>query len=333
MLDVLKGAPEEALGIVERELRSGFWTWTLRTNEMQWSRGYHDLLGIEPGAVKPSFGAILQVTHPEDRGAQADVERIIKMASSIRRKFRVIRRGGNIVWIYCQIIIFVDSDGGAEKALGICTDITAREDELNALRVSGERYHALLKATGGVVWIKRSDGRIHEVVNCEHSHEFQTMSLNTGWLELIHPDDREKTLRAWDDAAREKRIYDVVHRIRRADGSFKWKRSTGQPVLDASGNIKEWLGVTLEIERETTRAEGHRITGAQIRAARGLLRWSVMDLANAAGITRATIRRIEELDSAPSQSDPALPAIESALFKAGVEFCFPAAGKPGVRPR
>jgi DNA-binding XRE family transcriptional regulator len=140
-------------------------------------------------------------------------------------------------------------------------------------------------------------------------------------------------MRAWDDAAREKGIYDVVHRIRRDDGTFKWKRSTGQPLLDAGGNIKEWLGVTFELERQKTQAGVQRVTGAQIRAARGLLRWSVMDLANAAGISRATIRRIEELDSAASHNDPALPAIESALSKAGVEFCFPETGKPGVRPR
>jgi hypothetical protein len=58
-----------------------------------------------------------------------------------------------------------------------------------------------------------------------------------------------------------------------------------------------------------------------------------MDLASAAGISRATIRRLEELDGASSQEDPALPAIEAALSKAGVEFFFPEAGKPGVRPR
>ena len=50
----------------------------VRTTEMQWSRGYHDLLGIAPGKAFPSFAAILQVTHPEDRGPQAEVERIIK---------------------------------------------------------------------------------------------------------------------------------------------------------------------------------------------------------------------------------------------------------------
>jgi PAS domain S-box-containing protein len=333
MLDLLKGGTEDTLGIIEREMRCGFWSWNLRTNEMQWSRGYYDLLGIAPGKVTPSFAAILQVTHPDDRGLQADVERIIRKASTIRRKFRVIRRGGNIAWIYCQIIIFVDMEGSCERALGICTDITAREDQLNRLQLTDERYRALIKATDGVVWIAKSDGQIHEVINCDHSGELQAVALESGWQQFIHPDDREKVIRVREAASREKRSYEVVHRLRQADGAFKWKRSAGQPVLDDAGNIKEWLGISFDLERDTAHGGTRRITGAQIRAARGLLRWSVLDLAQAAGTTRSTIRRLEEQDGASSHSDPAVPSIELALSKAGVEFLFPAAGKPGVRPR
>jgi PAS domain S-box-containing protein len=283
--------------------------------------------------VTPSFAAILQVTHPDDRGAQAEVERIIQKASTVRRKFRVIRRGGNVVWIYCQIIIFVDSEGASEKAIGVCTDITTREDQLRQMRVADERYRALLKATGAVVWLAKSDGRIHEVINCDHNGEVQSAALDSGWLELVHPDDRENIARAREAANREKRSYDVVHRIRQADGSFKWKRSTGQPMLDDLGNIKEWFGISVDLERKAAPARINRVTGAQIRAARGLLRWSVVDLAHAAGISRATIRRLEEMDGSSSPKDPALPAIETALSKAGVEFLFPEIGKPGVRPR
>ncbi|MBR0825689.1 PAS domain-containing protein [Bradyrhizobium manausense] len=332
MLDLLKRGTEETFGVIERELRCGLWSWNLRTNEMEWSRGYYDLLGIEPGKVTPSFSAILQVTHPDDRGPQAEVERVIRKASTIRRKFRIIRRGGSVAWIYCQIIVFVDPEGAAEKAVGICTDITAREDQLNQLRVADERYRALVKATGAVVWSAKSDGRIHEVTNCDESGNLQAVALESGWLQLIHPDDRDKIIRVREEASRAKRSYDVVHRVLRTDGTFKWKRSTGQPLLDDAGNVKEWLGVSLDLERDTT-VGTHHITGAQIRAARGLLRWSVLDLAHAARVTRATIRRLEELDGASSHKDPALPSIESALSKAGVEFLFPEVGKPGVRPR
>jgi PAS domain S-box-containing protein len=333
MLNLLQGGAEETFGVIERELRCGFWSWDLRTTEMQWSRGFYDLLGIEPGKVSPSFAAILQVTHPEDRGPQAEVERVIKKASTIRRKFRVIRRGGNIAWIYCQIIVFVDAEGNSEKALGVCTDITAREDQLNTLRLADERYRALLMATGAVVWSAKSDGRIYQVINCERNGELNAVAMDAGLLESVHSDDREKITRAREEAGRERRSYVVVHRLRQADGSFKWKRSTGLPLLDDVGNIKEWLGISVDLDRGAGRVGSQRVTGAQIRAARGLLRWSVIDLAGATGISRATIRRLEEVDGASLNDEAALLSVEAALSKAGVEFFFSEAGKPGVRPR
>jgi PAS domain-containing protein len=333
MFNLLQGGAEETFGVIERELRCGFWNWDLRTTEMQWSRGFHDLLGIEPGKVSPSFAAILQVTHPEDRGPQAEVEHVIKKASTIRRKFRVIRRGSNIAWIYCQIIVFVDAEGNSEKALGVCTDITAREDQLNTLRLADERYRALVKATGAVVWSAKSDGRIYQVMNCEHNGELNAVGVDAGLLESVHSDDRERITRAREEAGRERRSYAVVHRLRQADGGFKWKRSTGLPILDDGGNIKEWLGISVDLDRGTGRAGSQRVTGAQIRAARGLLRWSVIDLAGATGVSRATIRRLEEVDGLSSGDESILLSIEAALSKAGVEFFFSEAGKPGVRPR
>jgi transcriptional regulator with XRE-family HTH domain len=69
------------------------------------------------------------------------------------------------------------------------------------------------------------------------------------------------------------------------------------------------------------------MTRAQIRAARGLLDWTVRDLAAKAGIHRNTISAIE---TGKSGGNPeTLNAIKKALEKAGVEFTN--RRKPGVR--
>lgn len=336
MLDLLEYRNEETLRLIERELRCGCWTWNLGTNEMRWSRGYYDLLGIEPGQVTPSFSAILQVTHPEDRKPQAEVERFIRRASTVKRKFRVIRPGGSVAWIFCQIVVLVDSQGISQQALGICSDVTGGEEKLDSFRLADERYRALVQATDAVVWIAKSDGSVREVINWESKRsDSEDFVLDSGWLSLVHPEDREQTLRTWHDALRKKVSYDVVHRLRQSDGNYRWNRSRGQPVLDGQGNVREWLGINMNlgwgVQGLSNRKNG--ITGAQIRAARGLLRWSVLDLAKASGISRATIRRLEEADGLPSHADPALAPIERALCDSGVDFLFPETGKPGVRPR
>ena len=79
------------------------------------------------------------------------------------------------------------------------------------------------------------------------------------------------------------------------------------------------------------------LTGAQIRAARALLRWSMHDLAGKAEIGISTVQRMELSDGVPGASGKNLEAVQRALEEAGVEF-LPAGipippGPPGVRMR
>lgn len=75
------------------------------------------------------------------------------------------------------------------------------------------------------------------------------------------------------------------------------------------------------------------ITGAQVRAARALIRWSAADLASAAKLGLMTIRRAEALDGAISVTAANAAAIRTALEAAGVEFIPENGSGPGVRLR
>lgn len=74
------------------------------------------------------------------------------------------------------------------------------------------------------------------------------------------------------------------------------------------------------------------ITGAQVRAAKSLIRWSGSDLADQAGVSLSSIRRIEAFDGVPdSASVKVLHAIQQAFEDAGVEFIGSPEEGPGVR--
>lgn len=70
----------------------------------------------------------------------------------------------------------------------------------------------------------------------------------------------------------------------------------------------------------------------QIRAARGLLGWSQTDLAEAAGRSLPTIKRLErESDDGSAVSEDVRDSVRAALEKAGVEFIPENGGGAGVR--
>jgi transcriptional regulator with XRE-family HTH domain len=75
------------------------------------------------------------------------------------------------------------------------------------------------------------------------------------------------------------------------------------------------------------------IISAQIRAARSLLRWTTNDLAQASGVSVATIKRFEAQDGIPAGQPRTLQDLMRALEVAGIEFIGTPENGPGVRLR
>ncbi len=75
------------------------------------------------------------------------------------------------------------------------------------------------------------------------------------------------------------------------------------------------------------------LSGLQIRAARGLLRWPAQKLAEGANVAVTTVRRFELVDGIPSGNFRTIEAIKSTLEEAGIEFIGTPEDGPGVRLR
>ena len=84
---------------------------------------------------------------------------------------------------------------------------------------------------------------------------------------------------------------------------------------------------------KTSSPPNKKISSAQLRAARALLRWSALDLAKASKVGVATIRRVEVVDGEIPVTLPNEAALRRALEAAGVEFIDENGGGPGLRLR
>ena len=73
------------------------------------------------------------------------------------------------------------------------------------------------------------------------------------------------------------------------------------------------------------------LTGAQIRAARGALSWSLADLAAASSVSLSTVRRVEMTAGFSNVTRANLEAVKRALESAGIEFIGTPDDAPGIR--
>ena len=85
------------------------------------------------------------------------------------------------------------------------------------------------------------------------------------WEDLIHPDDLETTTQAWFSSVKSGSPHQVQHRLRRADGSYRWFQENGAPLRDDKGQIVHWFSLDVDIDDEQS---GGRARQARARLSR-----------------------------------------------------------------
>jgi PAS domain S-box-containing protein len=303
--------------------------------QMQWSHGVYELLGLDPRKIAPSYEEMDRRIHPDDRRPRRDFRELMFDRTLLDGDFRIIRSNGTLRWVRNQAEVLLNAAGETTGVLGVTLDITEQRKTLDSLRVDAERYDALTRIAGGLLWIGSSDGRITALPNAEAVPQ-AVLFFGRGWMDLLREEDREAAQKAWAECAETGRPYRVEHQLRWPDGAYRWFRCLAVPVTNPDRSIREWVGISIDVQQEklSIPAEASlRLTGAQMRGARGMLNWSVKQLAQQTGISSAIIRRFEESNDSPQMPDETMDILRKTLSDAGIDFLFPQVGKPGVRLR
>jgi PAS domain S-box-containing protein len=326
---------EENLRFIEELGKTGRWTLELSTMKMTWSTGFFALLGLPDQSVQPSYAALQQYVLPQDVRPPGEIETVLKRAGVFSHEFRVVHRGGRIKWLLSRGEVLVGRTGLPIRAVGILIDITEKQELKATAFALCQRFKALIEGLSIATWICTPVGDAIEVSAWAALTGMPSRDvLGHGWTQAIHPDDRQRCVARWQDAIARGEKYEEEHRIWIASGEYHWVLTRAHPVRGDAGEIVEWIGFTRDIHAEKlwrSKNEPCAITGAQLRAGRALLNWSVRDLSEHSQISAATIRRLEEMHF-HFEDEPSIPNLRGTLERAGVEFLFPPLGHPGVRP-
>lgn len=137
-------------------------------------------------------------------------------------------------------------------------------------RIHSEKiYCAIGDSIDYGVWICAPDGR-----NIYASDSFlrlvgltQKECSDLGWGAVLHPDDAERTISAWQECVRNEGVWDIEHRFRGVDGQWHPVLTRGVPVRDKSGEIICWAGINLDLSRKRQVDEAARLSGANLQLA------------------------------------------------------------------
>ena len=218
-------------------------------------------------------------------------------------------------WVTARAHPIMDAEGRILEVMLMHEDISDRVEAEAALRVREERFRSLVMATSQVIWTVVADGSIVAEPSSWIAFTGQDFDAakQHGWLDAIHPDDRERTWSAFERAAEAGSIYETEYRLRRHDGEYRWTAVKGVPILGEDGAVREWIGANRDIhDIVMTQAElAGRLEREQRQAAL---------LTKVAGATRAlhTLLSAAEIRDALVREVCAIIGVEHARITLGV---------------
>jgi PAS domain S-box-containing protein len=261
---VLRDAPA-GMAVVDADLR---FVWVNPALARIYDRPVSDFAGQPVAAVLPAVDAAR---------AEAALRRVLAQGRPVTETFETGAAGtpgappGQRTFHWFGVR---DADGALAGAGLIVIAAGGRPATEEALRRSEERYRALVQGGAQIVWVASPDGEM-----LEDSAEWRWITgqtveefLGNGWLDSIHPEDRERVERDWRECLRSGRIFDDRFRMRARGGAYRHYDVRAVPI-ERDGKIAEWVGSCTDVtsQREAEEMRGRltdQLSAAALRTAR-----------------------------------------------------------------
>ncbi len=236
--------------LLEAQARAhlGSWDWDLNSGTVHWSEEQFRIFGYEPGHLAVSYDTFVASLHPLDRvRVKGVIDTTLKGGTTYDVECRLVRPDRTIRTIHCRGEVCRDVEGYPVSMSNSVLDITDHQRVEEELRLSRERLHQALRASGTGLWSWNIE--TNAVV---FSEEWKQQLGYSGtelpdafemWRTLLHPDDRESAVayalqyRAVSDGD-----YRQEFRLRHKDGTYRWIEARASFVTEADGRRIHLLG-------------------------------------------------------------------------------------------
>ncbi|MEZ5842210.1 MAG: PAS domain-containing protein [Hyphomicrobiaceae bacterium] len=249
--------------------RMGSWDANLVLGTRTWSPEAIEVMGLPQAGISGKIGGpddeLRAIIHPDDRHLLDGYHAAFLDRDEIDAAYRIVLPDGTIRHLAGHgKVVQRTPEGKPALVTNVMADVTERTiafDQIAAqkqqLEAEKARYQALVKVSAQIEWTTEADGTTLEDSPTWRQFTGQSYQdwVGTGWLDAVHPDDRERTKAAWHAAVEEAGEYQVDYRLRRADGTYCWTTARGVALKNSEGRLLKWVGSNEDISERKAREE------------------------------------------------------------------------------
>lgn len=189
--------------------------------------------------------------HPKYVQIRNDALKQAKSTGDLFYQAKIILRDGKVKLVEIYGRLLESFEGSKPYVSGTMRDITDLKEFEQKIRESEQKYRFLADAIPQIVWIGENDGRLtyfNQATMDYSGKDYNTFLEALGWLDIVHPDEREENTRLWMHSVKHKTPFSFEHRFRNKNNEYRWFLSRAAPQLDEFGNVTKWVGTSTDID-------------------------------------------------------------------------------------
>ncbi|MGZ8735345.1 MAG: PAS domain S-box protein [Acidimicrobiia bacterium] len=188
--------------------------------------------------------------------APDDLPLVLRMAADLRLsgrvrevEVRVRPRDGSVRVVQVSASTFLD-DPRVGLIVVTLRDVTRAVSRTQELVRARDFYLTLLDRFPNPIWRADAEASVDYVNQAYLSFTGRELQdeAGTGWTDLLHPDDRQRSIDVCSEAFFRRDPFQLEYRLRHHSGEFRWLFNTGEPVFGLEGEFLGYIGSCYDID-------------------------------------------------------------------------------------
>lgn len=232
--------------------------WIAGTDQQRtwFNKGWLEFTGVsmEASSGKGWYASV----HPEDLPKYLDTyHRHFLSKTEFQMDYRLKHHSGEYRWIGARGVPWFAADGSFAGFIGACLDIHESKRAVEAIKSSEAHFRTLVDNSPAMMWITDQHSSCTYLSQTWYDTTGRTpqQDLGFGWIENVHPEDRDAAGKSFFDAAKSRARINLRYRLRHKDGEYRWSLNSGLPRFSDGGEFLGYIGTVIDIHDQIAAVE------------------------------------------------------------------------------